>query len=215
MTRWLHYIGGYYSPDKFIRETKRHGMNRKVAPNVASAMEYGDTVICLEWNHREPHAFAECVINGVSFPAEITGRLGQKLVDDGQATERQGSGAVIVRECGSYVDGGGYVVGEGVKLSYLAKKAKEIAAELGIELSCFVSGRLSKVHTPPVVVQPYPPFTRGFMRVRNESLWDCDPNAIVIDNEPQPNAVNGIISYAKRRNKERKDLNLRLLPSGD
>jgi len=209
MTRWLHYIGGFYTPEKFIRESRKHGVNRKVAPNMAGAFEYGDTVVLLEWLHAHPRAFAEFTIQAIRFPAEITQAIGEKLVEQGKATIREGGG-LVVRECGSYIDGGGYGVDESVKLSDLVKQAKDIAKEKGIELSFFIGGPLTKVYEPAFVVQPYPPFTRGFIRVKDETLWESDLSGVIIEHKPDPQ-MRGMTVYQKRKNKVRKDIQMKLI----
>ena len=106
---WLHYIGGFYSPAKFIAEARRYGVARRVSASIAHSMIYGDIVTLLSWRGGQPVAFAEFAVSRITMQSEVAQMLGQEL---GQARETHevGGGGLVVRHCGSYTVEATYVV---------------------------------------------------------------------------------------------------------
>jgi len=193
---WLHYVGGFYTPQKFLTEAKKFGVSRRVAPNVARFMSYGDVIKLLDWNNGQPLLFAEFVISGISMDAEISEQLAPELIKEDKARLVSQGGNTVIRECGSYVTSATYQVDIG--LGEVVEKANEIAARLDIKPNYMLTGRLSCIHNPPIVMDPPPQFSRGFIKtfepVRNE----------------HDQTVQGVIGYDKRTRKQRDDLSSRL-----
>jgi hypothetical protein len=193
---WQHYVGGFYTPKKFVAEAKKHGISRRVAPNVAKAMAYGDVIKLLDWNNSQPLLFAEFVVSGISMNAEISEELAPELIQEGKARLVSQGGNTVIRECGSYVASATYEVD--VELSEVVEKADEIVARLEIKPNYMITGRISRVYDPPEAVEPPPKFSRGFIKT-------YEP---VSDEHGQ--TVQGVIGYDKRTKKQRDDLNARL-----
>lgn len=193
---WLHYVGGFYTPQKFVAEAKKHGISRRVASNVAKAMAYGDVIKLLDWNNGQPLHFADFVISGVSMDAVISEGVASKLIEEDKARLVSQGGNTVVRECGSYVASATYEVD--AELSEVMEKADEIAARLQIKPTYMITGRLSKAYNPPEPVEPAPKFSRGFIKTYQP----------VSDEHDQ--TVQGVIGYGKRTKKQRDDLSTRL-----
>ena len=190
---WLHYVGGFYTPKKFIAEAKKLGISRRVAPNVARFMNYGDVVKLLDWNKGQPLLFAEFVISGISMDAQISEQLTQELIQEGKARLISQGGNTVVRECGSYVASATYEID--IDLGEVVEKADEIAAKLQIKPKYMLTGHLTHIYNPPTVLNPAPRFTRGFIKT-------YEP---VSDEHDQ--TMQGVIGYDKRTHKQRDDLN--------
>ncbi|MCG3177527.1 MAG: hypothetical protein MOGMAGMI_02501 [Candidatus Omnitrophica bacterium] len=178
MATYLHYIGGKYTPRKFIAESKRVGFITRRAPaNQVKAMHFKDTVILLDWRKGKPAAFGEFIVTGVVFDGELNAKLIEELkAEDKIVEDNTGGGSVTVdRECGSFSMGGGAGVREDVDIPEIMEKAEKIQAEqqdavgLGKEsrgtVWCMVMGVLTKEYFPPRTLDPVPPFTRGFMQM--------------------------------------------------
>jgi hypothetical protein len=189
---WLHYVGGFYTQEKFVAEARRAGVSRRVAPNVAKFMRYGDTVQLLNWNNGKPLHFADFVTGGISMDAEISEELAPKLIEEGKAHLVSTGGDTVVRECGSYVASASYEVD--TELGEVVEKANEIAARLQIKPKYMITGRLSHVYDPPVEPDPSPKFFRGFV---NMGAGRANEHGQL---------VQGVIGYSKRTRKKREDL---------
>lgn len=170
---WFHYIGrARYTPETFIAEAIKIGfISRDTAPAIARQMEFGDRVICLDWRGDaiQPAAFCEFRITRFFFAENIACKVGASFIEEGRC-EYDGSsaGTVVQRECGSWVDGGGYVCKEDVTAEEIFERAEKAAAEQGIafqDLWCMVGGKLTKEYHPPMTVIPRQEFFRGFKRV--------------------------------------------------
>jgi len=190
---WLHYVGGFYSPAKFIAEAKRNGVARRVSPSMAHTMSFGDVVTLLNWRGGEPAAFAAFTITRITLQADIAQMVGDQLAEEGKAHSVAGGGQVV-RECGSYDIQAVYAVD--VPLEEIVEKAVQTAKKLGVKCSFMVGGPLSQVFDPPYSVDA--PFTRGFIKAGEEANSANDPQIV------------GIEGYKTRTRKARLDLQLTL-----
>lgn len=164
---WLHYVG---KPKGFLPPALEYGVSRPCQITIAKAMQFGDRVILLEWRgkHIPPAAFAEMIVNGISFSDGID--VGSELIEQGKAvySDFGESGLAVNRECGSFTLGGSFSLADGVTLSDVIAIAERKSAEIGIEpkdIRCMIWGKICIVHRVPLTITPPPPFTRGFMRV--------------------------------------------------
>lgn len=193
---WLHYIGGYYTPRKFIVEARGSGVNRKVAPNLAKSFSFGDTVTCLYYLRGMVKAFAEFRIDKITLDGDIAQQVGEELARQGKA-EYDDVGGLVVRECGSYVVIGGW------KVKATIEEIVSLAQEFTDKLSCFVGGPLIKVYEP-VWLQPAPKHFRGFKRAEGQTF---DGETLEVD---EAQSLVMIEEYKKRTKKERTDIQYRL-----
>jgi len=164
MTQWQHYIGGFYTPDKFVEETKRQGASRRCAPNVASAMAYGDLVHCLAWNAGEATCFATLVVHGVSAQEEIARVVATDLAAEGKCREMYSQSNVVVRACGSYVSSVHHVVT--AELSEVVERLVATGKAMGVKPVLLIRGTLRDVYDPPKALPAGTRFFRGFRKVR-------------------------------------------------
>jgi hypothetical protein len=167
---WLHYVGGFYTPKKFISEARKFGITRRIAPNVAKTTYYGDHVILLDWRQGSPVAFAEFVIDKIAADHEIMQAVTMQLKEQGHIVEERapaGSGGVsqVDRECGSFTLGGGAVVDDETTIKDIVEKGQKVAVEKGAAPKWMIGGWLTRVFVPPLALEPKPPFSRGFLRV--------------------------------------------------
>lgn len=228
MTTFVHTIGGYYrDPAKFIKEAKAVGVNRRVAQHLLSKFSFGDVVMVLDWNGkvkgrgsravgkkglRVPKkviAYGQFVVERLSFQASVMAVLAEELLAEGEVAEvRQvdGGGAVVERECGSYIDAGGVVIRHDSKLTLkdLLARAKAIGEGLGIaKLETFVGGRFQAFREPIEVERP--PFQMGF--------WEVEASPVRKPSGTDKAEVSGIGSYHLRVHAKREDPLLGLLPA--
>jgi len=173
MTTWMHTVGGFYNREKFIREARETMVSRRVAHNIVQNFAWGDIVAVIDWNKGEPQAYAEFSVERLTFQTAVMNRLGKALSAEGGMEWRQGGGLVI-RECGSYIDAGGWVLAprNPLTLAELVARAKAVAAELGLpKLECFLGGTL-RAYQRPFSPKPAPPWQRGFFRVGENVRWE-------------------------------------------
>lgn len=181
---FVHTIGGYYRDrERFIKEARTSGANRRIAVHLLPKFNFGDVVMVLDWDApvkgkavrtvgqkgrtvpTKAVAYGQFVVERLSFQSEVMARLAKKVLDDGDGEWREG-GEVVARECGSYVDGGGVVLNPESELTLpdLLARAKLIAAEMGIKkLETFIGGRFQAFSDPIQVERP--PFQMGFWEV--------------------------------------------------
>jgi hypothetical protein len=192
MTIWRHFIGGFYTPEKFICEARKDGVSRRVAPGTAKAMTFGDDVQLLYWRNGKPVLIAEFTITTLLTPAEIGKELGSKPISSGG-----GESTRVVRACGSYEICGSLVLeADSPGLGELVSHALEIAGDKGIDLWFMIGGSLSRVYEPAIELDPPPRFSRGFTRFQADEVAQAVLSANML-------SVQG---YSHRKRKYRKDL---------
>ena len=212
MTIWRHFVGGRYTPEKFVQEARRIGVTRRVAANVAKAMAFGDVVQLLHWRKSgRPVLFAEFTITDIILPAEISAEVRKKhhrlKVSGG------GDGSRIVRECGSYECVGICAIepDDSLTLKQIAVEAIEIAERLKVSPWFMIGGPLTKVYEPPVEVTPPPKFSRGFTRVdSNQAATAIETASAQPHQPPTPPTLTTVGNYKRRERKTRLDLQLQL-----
>ena len=208
MTTWRHFVGGHYTPGKFIQEARRLGVTRRVAANVARAMAFGDVVQLLHWQRGRPVLFAEFTITDIILPVEISVEVRKKhhrlKISGG------GDGQRIVRECGSYEMVGACAIepGDNLTLQQIATESIEIAERLKLSSWFMVGGPLTKVYEPPVEVSPPPRFSRGFTRLNPSQAAAIATAPAWPHQSPTPPTLTAVDGYARRRRKTRLDLQL-------
>jgi hypothetical protein len=192
MTIWRHFVGGFYTPKKFISEAHREGVSRRVAPGIAKAMAFGDLVQLMHWRRGKPALIAEFSITNLLTSAEIGSELGSCLEPSGG-----GGNAKVVRACGSYEICGSLVLeADSPGLGELVSRALEIAEAKGIEPWFMIGGPLSRVYDPPLELDPPPRFSRGFTRLQTDEITQA----------ALPAQVLSVQGYTHRIRKQREDL---------
>lgn len=197
MTHWEHFVGGYYTPFRFVEEAQREGVQRRVPAALAATFQYGDTVDLLWWDRGHAHRIGAFVVASVTVDDAVAHEVGQALVAQGQASYQPGGG-VVVRGCGSYVIAGTWVVT--ASLQDIVNQARTAAAEAGAALKILIGGPLVDVTDPPQPVDSPDHFFRGFRRVGERAAVPDPDDPLVI----------GMRAYQVRHHKERRDIQLAL-----
>jgi len=193
---WMHYVGGSYkSTDHFVREAQHHGISRRIPAQVARGMAYGDRVVMLRWGGPDcVTAFAEMTITKLVLDSDMADKVGERLREQGKAAYTQG-GETIQRECGSYFICGTWHVD--AEISEVMDIAIQIAEAEGRSVFVMVGGTLTKTYADPILLQPAPKFTRGFIRADNEAMFVMHD-----EHEPERQVVS-ISGYAKSSGRKR------------
>lgn len=215
MKTYVHTIGGYYKDrERFIKEAREVGANRRIAVHLLKGFNFGDVVMVLDWDApvkskrkrtvgqkglKVPNtviAYGQFIVERLSFQASVMAKLAEEMIKEGQVEVREG-GAVVERECGSYVDGGGLILAPDNPntLQDLLARAKAIALGMGItKLETFIGGRFQAFREPLEVERP--PFQMGYWEVEFEGSRKRGSSG---------REVSGIGSYFLRQNVQRKD----------
>ena len=197
MSNWLHYIGGFYTPKKFIEEAKNIGVSRRVPANLIKSMSWGDTITLAYWNEGNPYAFAEFSLDGISLDSDLTDLVGNELVKAGRATVSSGGGGRIVRGCGTYESSGTTFIVD-ASIREIAERATDLAEDLDIKPSFFINGRITCIYDQR---RPLPgeKFFRGYKRLEHS-----------IPEPAESQHLHGIDDYAKRQRRNRIDIQMQL-----
>lgn len=200
MATWRHYVGGRYTPTKFVDEAKKKGVSRRVTAPIAKSMAFGDTVELLYWQHGKPVHFATFTITTITLPAEIAKEVAQQIGKE-YAPGSLG-GEQVTRECGSYKEIGTVLLEpeDQLDMKTLVEKAIQICKEKNVAPWVMIGGHIKEVIEPAQEVLPAPKFSRGFARVES-----TPPTTL-----QKSTAVKAVDHYQKRRTKARHDLQIRL-----
>lgn len=209
MTTWLHYIGGKYTPRKFIAESIRVGFITRRAPaNQVKSMHFKDNVLLLDWRKGKPACFGEFVVTGVVFDGELNQKLVEELKSEDKIIEdNTGGGSTQVdRECGDFTMGGGASVRDDVDIPEIMEKAERLQDEIqsakglskasGGTVWCMVMGVLTKEYFPPRTLDPIPPFTRGFMALP-EGMTFVASNSDEVSLDATVSQIVGVENYER------------------
>jgi len=164
---WLHFIGGqYYTLDSFVKEAEAEGVTRRVSPQVAEKMSYGDRVLLAMKRGKTPVAFGWFNIE------RLTG-LGDAAMDaiwaeqysdkEWSVEDLGGGGKAVTRGCGSYVTGPSLLIDRDLP-EIMSALADMTAKEIG---SLMVGGEF---HDHPLVRLKDIPFRQGFRLFDYESF---------------------------------------------
>ena len=194
---WLHFVGGYYKRASFVAEAKRTGITRRIAPNQAKGITFGDVVRLATWGQNGAKAFGAFRIEQLTLNDDIAEVVTRRLKAEGRATLSDSGGRMIVRQCGSYELGPTWEVV--APASEVVELALAAADALGVKASMMVGGPLIELYDPPVAYPDDVTFFRGFKRLQ-------DPH------KPPDGKkhVTGVVDYRQRQRKHRKDIQLRL-----
>ncbi|RKY57538.1 MAG: hypothetical protein DRP94_08610 [Candidatus Latescibacterota bacterium] len=182
MSTYLHYVGGLYTPEKFVEEARRIGVSRRIPLRSIRNLKWGDEVLCASW---EPHkavviergeekehsaGFKEgkarvfCSFKvtrlfvedpDTNFVLQTRLRARDKIVSEALEEERR-----VERECGTYYTSGSITVDASIEEIY------GIIADINPKAKVMIGGELHREFSPPVVLDGVP-FTRTLYK-----LWD-------------------------------------------
>ena len=183
MSTYLHYVGGLYTPEKFVEEAKRIGVSRRIPLRSIRNLKWGDEVLCATW---EP--YKAVLIEGGEEKEHSAGfkegkarvfcsfKVTRLFVEDpdinyvllaelhfirGKVLKEVSSGVMQVeRECGTYYVSGSVLVSASIEEIY------EILSVIAPKAKVMIGGELYREFSPPVVLDGVP-FTRTLYK-----LWD-------------------------------------------
>jgi hypothetical protein len=195
---WMHFIGGFYgNVDKFINEAIKYRISRRVPAQIVKGMQFGDRLVLLRYANPDVFAFAEAQIIGITLDHEIAKEVGERLKANGQAEYQDapsGGGALIERECGSYILCGSWVVK--CSLAEVMAIALEISAARAETLFVMVNAELTQIYQNSVYLHPAPKFTRGVIKPMDQSTYFVSPEPTV--SEPTVFAIRNYQKGARR-----------------
>mgnify|MGYP001580585155 FL=1 len=158
MKTYYTYIGGAYeTKSRFLREASKIGFSRRIPSRNAKSMRFGDQVIFLRWERKRAVAFAEGVINQVIMDSH-TAQIAQSL-----GAEYSPGSLACHRECGSYMIMGSYTMPEDKDIDDIIEAATAYTEE-GEAVFCMIGGKITNVYKDPIILDPSPKFTRGFIK---------------------------------------------------
>ncbi len=185
MSTWLHYVGGLYTPEKFIKEAKRIGISRRIPLRNLKSLQWGDEVLCAEWKpwtavtyaggETKEHSagfksgdariFCSFIIRHVFVEnPEVNKALQEILRAQGKITDylpQPIGGGRVERECGVYYTGGEILTSASISEIY------QILQSLDPKTKVMIGGELKSVYDPPVVVSGVP-FTRTLLQIEKK-----------------------------------------------
>jgi hypothetical protein len=151
---WLHFVGSkYYTIDSFIEESKKLGVTRRVSPQIARRMSYGDRVLLAMKQGKTPVVFGYFTIDMLTG---ISGDTMDRLWDCGLTAEDLGlGGKMVTKGCGTYILGATFTV-DCDMATIMAKLEGLTAAEIG---KLMVGGTF---HVHPYARLKDVPFRQGY-----------------------------------------------------
>lgn len=203
--RWLHFVGGHYTPKKFLAEAKSQGISRRCPTTVAKAMSKGDEVLLLDWTGREAKHFATFSVDTLFLDSAHSKAAADKL----GLAPASSSGRMVVRECGSFVLGLRFSTG-----GHTLRALIEAAEAAGPLKSVMIGGSLTEELDPQKTI-PGIGFFRGFARETPSQAAPVAAKAnakTVLGLSPAstPGILWGIEGYKPRSSSERLNLVLDL-----
>ena len=174
MSSWMHFIGrSYYTIPKFIEESRKHGITRRIALLPLMAMNWNDRVLCVQ---QEPNVEAFSAF--IEFPITKVVGLTPEAIEaiSGLVTIKKVADAPeepeVERGCGSYSEGAMYTLEE-MPLCDVAKLLKKLKDE-GLEIGKLMIGCSPDDIT--YIPEPYPRIKglkhfRGFRAMNLEKFW--------------------------------------------
>lgn len=204
---WLHYVGGKYTPRKFVEEAKRYGFSRRIPGHMLKKLSWGDSIYFAVWRGNDgihvvfrsneeaakgqryvkgkAEIFAKGKIEAITFEdPKLWEELKKELRVQGRIISTYSSKPRRVnRACGSYIEGGGIAVDASIEEIW--EIAERIAKKLDLgKVRVMIKGPLTKVFDQPKEILA--PFTRSL-------LFYHEAHDMVIDIEPEGEAKTGKI----------------------
>ncbi len=151
---WLHFVGSkYYTIDSFTEESKKLGVTRRVSPQIAQRMSYGDRVLLAMKRGKTPVVFGYFTIDTLTG---ISGNTMDRLWGCGLTGEDLGlGGKMVTKGCGTYIVGSTFTVECDIP-DIMAKLEGLTAADIG---KLMVGGTF---HTHPQARLRDVPFRQGY-----------------------------------------------------
>lgn len=138
---WLHYVG---KKNRFLQNALTQGVTRRVSPQDARRMEFGDRVVLACWNKGEPYMFAEFTINQVLLQNETAQETTSQLRMCGMAAPMGGDPVHVEKECGEFTIESGCVVT--CNMSEIVNSAMYIAGLVDERLWFMVGGSITALY---------------------------------------------------------------------
>jgi len=163
---YLHYVGkGLYSKTKFVHEARKYGVSRALPASQIKKLEWGEPILLAFYEVIDDVPTADVFgyfyftrLRHAGLTAEASDELLSRL--DVVRIDRSPP-QLVVRGCGSYIQGGSAIVRD--KPRDIIKKAEEIEEKYGIRIKWFVEGDFHSL--PQILIRPVK-FARGLLKVR-------------------------------------------------
>ena len=127
MTTWIHFIGQqYYSEKSFKAEALKYGVTRRISPLAAKQMSYGDRVLLAINDGKSAVLFGSFIVETLSGLGE---EATQALKDRCTLTQVAQGGRIVLRGCGSYVEGPTWHMNSPISFDEIIETATEAGGE--------------------------------------------------------------------------------------
>lgn len=166
--RWLTFIGGRYTPQKFIAEASKIGVSRRIPRT--SKVEFGDTVILARYGSPVySFAFGEFRVSRLTLEQGTAEQVKVKLFEQGHTVYEGGGDPISMkRECGEYT------VSSRSSTDAALQEIKEIIKEIDPNAMIMIGGPLVRTFYSPLI--PAPKFSRGLRKCSYDfsqaPIWD-------------------------------------------
>ena len=166
MNTWLHFVGkSNYTPARFTREAKQHGVSRRISRQDLERMTWGDKVYLAIKDGRE-----NALVFGYFVVERIAGLDAEtlQLVAEKHGAELQDMGGELVaRECGQYITGPSYSTEASIRDICRCLPAEKLPLMVVGSMVPFGPVKLLKVPHR----QGFRPFDESYFKVKVK-LWD-------------------------------------------
>lgn len=219
MATWLHYVGGKYTPTRFIHEANKYGFARRIPFHMLQSIHWGDTVAFAIWKGSadvhivgeekntfkagKAEIFAYGTISRISIEdPEIQKIVHTTLVQKGKVISVSSSSQLVLRACGFYYSSGSITTSATVQEIY--EIAKEAAQKLNRNPSPMIMGQITTVLSPPQTITA--PFTRSLILMPT-------PSEITVDVQGEQTSTGTVVHvHSHTVAKKKDDFAIPLLP---
>ncbi|MEM4297769.1 MAG: hypothetical protein QW815_05315 [Nitrososphaerota archaeon] len=174
---WLHYVGGKYTPTRFVHEAAQYGFSRRIPFHLLKSLSWGDTILFASWKGSntfksgKAEIFCQGHITRISIedPETMT-ILQQELEQSGKIISASEAKQLIRRACGYYYAGGSIKVSASVHEIYTI-----ITTKCPNKPPVMIMGPITAVFNPPKTINA--PFTRSLIRIHTPQSTTIDIHA--------------------------------------
>lgn len=130
---WLHFIGKqYYTMNAFESEAREYQVSRRIALDKLKKMKFGDKIYLFQKARKSHNSIVFGYFTFERILGQIPESLTEELLDEGHLTQTMDfgeprAGTSVIRGCGSYIMGTGYIL-RGIDAPALADKLQKYGA---------------------------------------------------------------------------------------
>ena len=127
MQTWIHFIGKqYYTEKSFQVEGREYGVTRRISPQTAKQMAYGDRVLLAINDGKSAVLFGSFIVQTLSGMGE---EAKAALANECTLTMVSAGGKMVSRGCGSYIEGPTWALGCPISMEEIVALATEAGGD--------------------------------------------------------------------------------------